>query len=374
MIPYILIFIFCVFMFFLNIKTHSEKTKHILEIITIIVLILFSGTRFEIGGSDYFVYKKIYNNVLPIFGTPFLQYIENINKISIEPGFYVLSSFVKSFSFGFEIFTLIHSIIFYSLMYKALKKYNLNFNFFIIIFLYKLFFYNTFISLRQSIALVIFWMSLKYLINRKFIKYMCCCILGVLFHTASLILIPIYYLYNIKFKKRTLIILGIICFGLFLVSYLNIWNINITNQLYNFFNNNDRMIEKVGTYFNGESSSLNLFHTLEFYLIFIIFISNFELIKNKTNSDEFRLIIDMLLCIMVIVSVLRKYEIITRIKDYFIIAYPFIFSTLIQSIKEKKNKWFVTLCVIAICAFGYFRFLINFDNGGLIPYKSYLFK
>jgi hypothetical protein len=63
----------------------------------------------------------------------------------------------------------------------------------------------------------------------------------------------------------------------------------------------------------------------------------------------------------------------TRFKDYFTITYGIILMYLCQ-IDEGRKKYIVQLCTVAICAYGYFRYIINFDAGGLMPYVTFVSK
>ena len=67
MVVYLIIFYFSVFALFLNNILTKKYEKRIIEIIILIVLCLISGTRYKLGGTDYFVYEKIFN-VVPILG------------------------------------------------------------------------------------------------------------------------------------------------------------------------------------------------------------------------------------------------------------------------------------------------------------------
>jgi len=40
--------------------------------------------------------------------------------------------------------------------------------------------------------------------------------------------------------------------------------------------------------------------------------------------------------------------------------------------QEIKKKNIIAILVCVVCLYGYIRYLKSFDNGGLIPYNSYL--
>ena len=162
---YIFVFVFCVLAFIFSLATKEEKIKRIIAIVSLMLLCIISGSRYNLGGTDYFVYKAIYEKI-PI--SNFWTQISNLSTVhGIEKGYLIYSFFIKRLGVNFYGFTLIHSIIFYVLFYMILKKYDYNINFIIILFLYKMFFYNTFISLRQPLAILTFWFSIDFLKDKK---------------------------------------------------------------------------------------------------------------------------------------------------------------------------------------------------------------
>lgn len=74
---------------------------------------------------------------------------------------------------------------------------------------------------------------------------------------------------------------------------------------------------------------------------------------------------------MFIFTVMRGFVIITRIKDYFLWTYSIILYYLMEN-QEIKKKNIIAILVCVVCLYGYIRYLKSFDNGGLIPYNSYL--
>jgi len=368
---YIVLFIFLVFMHFLN-ENLIQKDKWVVELLTLIILILISGTRLNMGGSDYSVYKSVYDSIPPLkeFILNFNTLHDNYLTYGFEIGFLFMNSFLKSINLNFYGFTLVHSIFFYSALYIGLKKYVYNFNFLLIIFIYKLFFYNTFISMRQSITLALFLLALTFLEKRKIIPYMIMCLIAISFHTAAFILIPIYFITYIKLDKKLLIIFNLIFLPSIFISIFNIPIFSILSFVTNYVSN-PALVYKLNNFlFSKSQSFLSLFHTIECLLIMLYLFSNFNDIKKyNPNSDN---IIKLFLCLIPLFTLFRNYEILTRFKDYFVFTYGVVLGyryTLSSSYRYQIMK----IVVILICAFGFFRYIMLFDNGSLMPYTSYLF-
>lgn len=369
---YIFVFSFCTFGLLINNKIKSNQKK-IFEIVILIMLCVISGTRYYMGGSDYGIYKIVFDNIpnLEGFVNNFTNLHENYRTFGFENGYLFYNSLIKTLGFNFFGFTLINSIIFYVCLYKGLEKYTFNFNFVIIVFLYKLFFYNTFISMRQSITMAIFFIALKYIEEKKPLKYFMLIALASLFHNAALILFPVYFINKLEITRKKLIFLNIIFLPTLAVSFLNLPVMSLFEPVINFFEN-PTAIEKAENLINGTpESSIGIFHTIEYFLIMLLIILYYKKIVKIDNHSKF--IIKMFLILLPIFTLFRGYESLTRVKDYFTLTYPILLGY-ICLIDNCKRLQLVQIITLVFCAFGFFRFIILFDSGAMIPYESYLFK
>ena len=368
---YIGVFTFCTFTLIINNMLKNEKEKKIFEVITLVLLCIISGTRYYLGGTDYYVYKKIFD-VVPILEKFDFNTVHNIfGTFGVEKGYLFLCSVIKTIGFNFFGFTLIHSIIIYTGLYWGLKKYSKNFSLLIIVFLYKMFFYDTFISLRQSITIVIFFISLTYIENKKIIPYFICCAIASTIHNGALILFLVYFINKWELSKKRIIILNCIFIPTIIFSFLHIpilapfqWFINIFDT--------ETAMQKASNLINStELSGISIIHTLEYFLIMFLIIKNYSKICDQDEHSKF--IIKMFLLLLPIFTLFRGYEILTREKDYFLFTYAIILQYLCK-MKNEKYKIIVQIATVSICLFGFCRFITLFDNGGMIPYQTYLNK
>lgn len=371
MLFYFTLFTFIVLMYLIN-SALIAKDRWIVEILTIFVLILVSGTRIDIGGWDYSVYKTVFDSLPKI--DVFILNISRVNELYTtyghEIGFLFFNSLVKTLNFNFYGFTLINAFIFYSILYIGLKRYFKNFNFFLILFLYKLFFYNTFISMRQSMTLAIFFLALQFLEEKKFIKYMLLCFVSVLFHNASIILFPVYLLNFYKLDKKLFALINFIFAPLIIISFYNLSILNIFSFVLDFSISPVIKSKLMNFFFSNQSVSLSLLNSIEYFLITILVFINFD--KLKKYNPRFELFVKLFLILLPMFTLFRNYEILTRLKDYFIFTYAILLSYILESVSIANRKIIICL-IILVCALGYFRFILTFDNRDLLPYRSYLF-
>ena len=365
MVFFLILFLSLIVTFIFSLCVKDKKTKKILGIIMLIVLCFVSGTRYNTGGTDYFVYKKSYEYL-----NKSISILENINRYnpySMEAGFIAYMTIIKKMGLNFYGFTLVNATIFYLIFYKVLKKYEYNMNFILIFFMYKMFFYNTFISMRQPIAILLFWLSLPYLRDKKYVKYYLICGLAMLFHKSSILLFFVPLITNFKLSKNKFLTILIICLPFY---FIHISNFSfITNMLKIIFSSDNTMIEKIDSY-SISIGGMSIFYLLEYYLIAIIIYINYDSIYKYDDNSKF--FVKLFTCLVPFYTIFANIPIVTRFKDFFFLTYP-IMITYIAKI-QKRYASIIYIFSIIVCLYGYVRYLKNFDGGELLNYMSYLFK
>ncbi len=369
MIWYILIFIFCVLVFILDKGIKNSFAKKLLEIFTVVVLAIFSGTRYRLGGWDYGIYEDIFNWAPKLSDFT----ISTTNVYGTEIGYIFLNTIIKELGFNFYGFTLIHSVVFYFLLYKGLKKLDIDFSFFIVIFLYKSCIFNTFVSMRQSLVIVIFLNALYYLIHDKPLKYVLCILPCLLIHTSSIILLLLIFIRKLNFSKKGMIIYGLIFMMLFLANICNIYKFNPSDLIYDLFDSNATIINKTENY-STSTQSINILSTLENFVIFILIVLLYDKVYGQASKER-KIIMNIFLLIIPIVTFCRSFEVMIRFRDYFAFFTPFILYY-ISLVFHRREKFVFTLFVFILSFVGFYRYVYTYDNGeyALKNYQSYLTK
>jgi hypothetical protein len=364
---FVIIFLLMILIYYLPINE-----KKYLEILSLTFLIVISGTRLNIGGSDYELYKNVFDNIPPI--TIFIRDISILHQSYLtynwEIGFLFIYSIIKTIGFNFYGFTLIHSLFFYVLLYVSLKKYTVNFNFLLLVFLYKMFFYNTFISMRQSISIVLFLYSIRYIEDRNILKYFLLSLVSFSIHYSAIFVFPLYFINSIKVTRNSLFYLSIIFMFTIIFSFLNLNTLRLFNLFIGLIPTSDFSNEANQLINSTSSSAINIIHTFEYFFILFLIILFYK--DFYSYSSDSLLFIKFMLILLPLFTIFRGYEILTRLKDYLILAYPIILGYL-GFMNKKRLLIPINIITVIVSAFGFFRFLLLFDNGALLPYKSYLF-
>lgn len=166
-----------------------------------IILVLFSGTRFETG-NDWREYTSLFNRV------SVLSDDNNFEQFRVEYIYLFVNSAIKSIGFDnvgwvflvysfFTIFIIVFSFGKYSpLVFVCMLVYMrygfLQFNF---------------MFMRQGIVCSLFYLLLSNVINARFVRYFTSVIIFTFLHKSAIVFIPAYFFFNKKMEK-----IHIICF------------------------------------------------------------------------------------------------------------------------------------------------------------------
>jgi hypothetical protein len=330
----------------------------------IIILALLTGFR-NMGGTDFFVYMSVYNEV-PMF---------NIKEVLIfsqlrgwESGYLLYISFIKTYlGLSFYGYIVLQSIIIYTLLYVGLKKYTAHWGIFMLLFMYKMFFYDTFVSMRQPIAIVIFFTIMHFIQEKKWIKYYVILTLLILpFHNSTYVLFLVYFVSFFKITKQRIVLLGCIFIPLTAVPELGINPLQILNPLIDNVSA-DAIAGRAEGYLAHEQK-LGILFTLEYMLMLFLLIINYD--KVVKSHKYAPLIIKLFLIILPIVTLFRGTIILTRVMSFFIPTYAFILGYICDV--NKSKKWIIIIGVAIVCLYGYLRQAYFFSEGDLLPYRSWL--
>ena len=213
-IPYIVFFLFftlCFLMernrvylfdgYFLNNPNHK-----LFFFILFVAFSLIIGLRGLIA-SDWINYK----NCFELISTNLFQ-VPDVNGHNFEIGFQVLMKLCKIIYPNYHFFVLVSSLIDFLLFYHVVKNERSLFLCFLFFYIYS---GNTILGLefnlmRNTKSILIFAVSLKYVRENNFIKYIFLNLVGVLFHTTSWLYMPAYFLLRMRYSRKLLISLFLI--------------------------------------------------------------------------------------------------------------------------------------------------------------------
>jgi hypothetical protein len=203
--------------------------------------------------------------------------------------------------------------------------------------------------------------------EKKWIKYYLILTFLILpFHNGAYFLFLVYFVSFFKVTKRRIIILNCLFIPLIIVPGLGIDPLEpVVNILLP--NSDIRMQEKGEGYFLNSDATLSIIHTLEYLLMMSLLIVNYDKVVKAHKYAP--LVIKLFLVLLPIMTLFRSSLILRRELDYFIPTYAFILAYICDI--YKSNKWVVIFGTAIVCLYGYLRYIYLFDEGGLMPYRSW---
>lgn len=326
----------------------SDKYKKISFLINLFLLTIINGTMYENNYGDYTAYKNGFDQLTIGGGIPDKEVV-----------FHLLNCIIKLFTENFNITFIIYILIINYFMLKAIYEFSNYPEASILIYLI-LGGYTLSINItRQFIALAIYFYSIKYLVNRKFLKFILLSILVISIHQSSIVVIIITLIIRI-FNESLYnnFIKYIIIVNLLIVIEPIIRQIGI-NLLYENYDNDT---------FNYGSSMLH--YLFQFVLIIYYYLNRINImdIKNKffINLTVISLGFKLLSQNMVLYA---------RLAEYFnIFNVVLIVNIMSNSNTKRKRVYAYGILVVLIC---YYLLLArkplpHFDNH-IIDYISNLF-
>lgn len=351
----------------------ANKDQHIVCLVAIAALAIIAGLR-NVGGTDFSIYRTIYGNV-PKLGDFIRDYAvldDKYRTFGVEHMYLFANSFFKTLHFSYYGYIFVQAVFIVFTTYFALRKYTGEFMLVVLVFLYKFYFYNVFISLRQPITIAIFFIMLHFMEKRKIVPYMLLSALAFSFHTAAIILFPLYFLNRLKLSRNLVLILNAIFIPTLIIAEMEVPVLRIFEPILNLeIFATDEIFMKAEHLILGESlTAINWLHTAEYFVIMALLLLFFYQIREAHPGAD--TMIKLFLCLLPIFTLFRNYEILTRIKDYFTISYGFIISY-IAAIQKGKYR-FITYTLTALwCGFGFLRFIVLFDGGAMTEYIPNIF-
>ncbi len=367
----------------------AKKESRVIKVIVLLLLIFISGTRYYMGGSDVYVYEGVYNQVpspITVLTYMFTGVNNGVNP-NYETGFLLLCSVIKSLHFSYFGFILIWTILFYTLMYKGLKNFVPDWAIFIALFMYKIMFYDTFISIRQGLTIALFCYMIQFIRDRKWYIYFPLCLVAFEEHNSALILFPLYFINLLPISKKFIKIYALI----FLPTWFISSKVDISSWLYSIaeFIGNTHSVE----HWAESVEKISIIHTLECYAVVVLILLFYDKIMSNERQKEVRLVLRLFMVTIPIFTLFRDWIIFTREKDYFVIMYGVIFGYILDSGTTtpryllsgnksfkysddvgRNNCFIMKIAIMLVCFLGMARYVAVFDGGELWHFKSFLIE
>lgn len=356
--------------------------KFLLWIILLITFICIAGFRYRMGGDT--IQYNIYFEKLPTLNRlSAINFAEN----RYAPGFIALCSFCKTIVNDFMLVQFVVSLIVNSVVFYFFWKNTKNPFFALFLYSFLLYLALNMEVLREALAVSCFLLAWPFFRDGKWIYYLCCCAIALLFHISAIVLflLPLICVPGIKFffkfGVRTWFVCGFLLAFSFLISYFFfdfIKMIAIT----------DNMMERADAYANnvwGGSHSLNISgfitKTIKYILypaLAMYFIN--ESRKNKIENDSSLEKKEALAVTSIYISIVSVSILILQRYNNYLLFFPFLlisdwmFSTFKVGAKKVKMGFVSGMIIILpliILSFTTFYFQPINKEGTIRTYMLY---
>lgn len=353
MVVYTFIVLVSTFLMYYAQKHRGNILGKVNYIIVLALLILFGGLRNKSVGTDSGNYKGMYESYNNI------SFFEE-KKSTIEIGFIYLIKICQLFTNEYYILFLSVSAIFTFLFLQLIKKHSYNYTISIFVFICLGIYMTYFNAQRQAIAIAFFSLSLFYVYHRKLFIYLIFIFIGYLFHKSILILLPFYFILNIKYDLRKFILILIVSsftfviLGKFLVSSEN-------DELARYANYVDR----------GATGGfmLGLFYTI---ISIILIIVRENMIKDKfelIEEYEFYLKLCLFSSFIYLIVIFTGSDVnFIRMTVYFSLGYILIWPIVFKYFSKIKKKYLLFSLIFIIVHLA-FMYVLLAKMANLIPYS-----
>ncbi|EGQ17115.1 EpsG family protein [Prevotella nigrescens] len=353
MIIYIILFLIPVILYFYYKNNKQVSYKPFLFFF--ISLAIFVGLGDMLGGYDRYIYGDLFDNLadqlkigIPITSSSIYQ------AYNTEFGYIGLNWAIAHITSNRYIFIFLYTICMYAIILHSFRKYAKNYPLASILFM-ALVFYFSFTYLRQMFAAAIIGLSIRYIIERKFLKYCAIIIAAFSFHNSAIIFFPMYFIANKKYPKARILLLMSVCFIIGVTG--------ITSNLYNLFDDISTRAAHADYAVQGDA---RIAYILEagFFLFFLI-----KSYKYLPDTKQSIVLYNIALAFCAVLLLFIRSDNGGRLSWYFI--YGLILSLTQLSMTQYGKRYRFDLYIMAVSLVLFLRITIEWSFN-MCPYKTFL--
>lgn len=340
-------------------QLHSKKeitrrqglnTLSLLAVFT--VLFLLSALRMEVG-NDYETYvdtiHEIYVGGYVVTEPLFNAVVKVLCELSGGENYLLV--------FGFFAFVTIW--IFLKVLYEQTEDFPLAFFLFMTLGIY----FRTFNTVRYYFVLAVTLYSFRYVLRKEYGKFILLIVLSAFFHKSVLVVIPIYLIANMSWKKWHMAVLTVGAAGMLLCQD---FIMKIALELYPSYK--DTIFLQTETGLSG-----NLMSVLRCVAVLALAVICYQDRWREKQENRFYFKLNFLAILLYLCGSFLPLA--GRIGYYLMTSHVLFIPAILGSIRNDRKKKIFTVLVILAGVFYFLLFLRSANQPGVrvLPYKSWLF-
>lgn len=334
--------------------TRQQLTNRVCLGAIFIILFALSACRLNVG-NDYAKYVE------------FMHLVNCDAYVPTEVGFNLLVKLIYGLS-GFENYLLVFAVysfvtvlLFLLALYEQSDEFSLSFFLFMTLGYY----FQTFSTVRYYLALAIALYSMKFVLRRQWARFIILVLLGATFHKSLLVVIPLYFLASIRWKKWQLALAA-----LFSTTFLFMQDfyLKVVVFLYPTYEDTE--------YLEGGTSYINILRCIAV----LAFAGIVYLMERRTGSlledARFWFYLYLNLGALVLYTLCSFLPIISRIGYYLIVSQILFLPMLLKRVQKETWRRLFRAGILLAAVLYFAMYLSRAANDGVLvlPYKTFLFN
>lgn len=185
--------------FIMHVKSkdyEKKKNKKVYLLFTTLQYGLLLGFRSSSMTYDTGAYEIVFNRIHGGW-----DYLFSNSSSWIENGYYMLCVIVKTLGGDFRTLLIITSLFIVGSTSLFVYRHSQDVIFSVFLLICFPYYYTSFDILRHYLSIAFFLLGYKYVEERRLFKYLVFIIIGAQFHVFAYLLIPVYWLYKLKWNK-----------------------------------------------------------------------------------------------------------------------------------------------------------------------------
>lgn len=328
-------------------SSKSHSVPWLLEIPAIVLLVSFAGFRYFVG-TDSLLYHLIYERINP------QNWTETFAQSTQEYGFTALTLTLRMISADSQLLFFTASLITVTASYISIRRLSDNTALSLILFLTFASYLAPLNTIRQGIAVAIFYLSISYFRENRLIG-VALAVLSLTFHISAIVaILAVATLGNRHISTKNFFLYFV--FGAF-IAKLMLFEVPIFAQIIGALN--PRYAEYL---LNAEQPGIGTYLLLVVHLLIAIFLTTI-----RDIGQTFNLLRNIYLCTVPTLVLGTSVLQLTRISEYFSFALILLIPSVVSFGKRAAST--IAIIISAFSVLYYFVYLMNY--GGLLPYQDY---
>ena len=335
--------------------TRQQMCNRVCLLAIFLILFALSACRLNVG-NDYAKYVE------------FMHLINCDSYVPTEIGFNLLVKMVYGLS-GYENYLLVFAVyafatvfLFLSAMYQQSDDFPMTFFLFMTLGYY----FQTFSTVRYYLALGIALYSMKFVLRKQWGRFVVLILFGSLFHKSLLVVLPLYFLATLRWKKWQLALAGVFCTSFL---FFQDFYLKVVIFLYPTYEDTE--------YLEGGTSYINILRCVAVLLFagIVLWMERREKASGMELDERFRFFFYLNLGALALYVFCGFLPIISRIGYYLTVSQILFLPMLLGKIPEKRWRrlFQAGICLAAVLYFAMYLRRAGGDGILLLPYRTFFF-